>query len=57
MEFTVINGEIIVDHVDISYMSTSSTFMVGDIRSISLTSAFETPPEEMIIGVTLPIVE
>jgi spore germination protein PD len=57
MEFTVINGEIIVDRIDISYLSTSSTFMVGDIRTISLTSAFDTPPEKVIIGVTLPFIE
>ncbi|NOU97362.1 spore gernimation protein GerPD [Paenibacillus sp. LMG 31456] len=56
MEFTVINGGVVVDYIEISYLSSSSTFMVGDIRSISLISAFDTPPEKVIIGVTIPFV-
>jgi spore germination protein PD len=57
MEFNVINGAIQVDHIDITYVSTSSTFLVGDIDSVALVSAFETPPEKVIVGVTLPFVE
>ncbi|MCR8635366.1 MULTISPECIES: spore gernimation protein GerPD [Paenibacillus] len=56
MEFTVINGGVVVDYIEISYISISSTFMVGDICSISLISAFDTPPEKVIIGVTVPFV-
>ncbi|MCS7464410.1 spore gernimation protein GerPD [Paenibacillus doosanensis] len=56
MEFTVINGELVVDYADVTYVSTSSTFMIGDIRSIALSSAFDTPPEKVIIGVTIPII-
>lgn len=54
MDFTVINGEITVNKIDITYLSTSSTLMIGDIDTVSLTSAFESPPEEMIVGVTNP---
>jgi spore germination protein PD len=57
LEFTVINRELLVDHIDITYISTSSTLLIGDIRSIALTSAFETPPEKVIVGVTLPFIE
>lgn len=57
MEFNVRNGQIQVDTIDITYLSTSSTLMVGDIRSVNLVSGFETPPEKMIVGVTIPFIE
>ncbi|OXM86997.1 spore gernimation protein GerPD [Paenibacillus rigui] len=57
MEFNVINGGIEVGKIDITYLSTSSTFMIGDICSVSLMSAYETPPENMIVGVTIPFIE
>lgn len=52
MDFDVINGEIKVCRIDITFLSTSSTLMVGDIDTVVLVSAFETPPEEVIVGVT-----
>ncbi|UVI33291.1 spore gernimation protein GerPD [Paenibacillus spongiae] len=55
MEYTVINGELEVDCVKMTFLSTASTFMVGDIETISLFSAFEGPPEKLIVGVTIPI--
>lgn len=54
MEYNVINGELAVDHIRMTFVSTSSTVMVGDIKAISLFSAFEGPPEELIVGVTIP---
>ncbi|WP_156043480.1 spore gernimation protein GerPD [Paenibacillus sp. UNC451MF] len=57
MEFNVINGEINVNKIDITYLSTSSVFFVGDIRSITLLGAFESPPEKVIVGVTIPFIE
>lgn len=57
MEYNVINGEISVCFFDISYVSESSVFMVGDTQEIHLANAFETPPEKVIVGVTLPIIE
>lgn len=57
MEFNVRNGQIQVDTIDITYLSTSSTLMVGDIQSVNLISGFETPPEKMIVGVTIPFIE
>ncbi|MBE1445463.1 spore gernimation protein GerPD [Paenibacillus sp. OAS669] len=58
MEFEVINGELHVGSIDITYLSTASVFLVGDIRTITLYGAFETPPEKVIVGVTvLPFVE
>jgi len=57
MNFTVINGDISVKKVAITYLSSGSTFFVGDIERVALSSAFDTPPEETIIGVTVPFIE
>jgi len=57
MNFTVINGEISVKKVAITYLSTGSTFFVGDLERVALSSAFDTPPEQTIVGVTVPFVE
>ncbi|RCW51247.1 spore gernimation protein GerPD [Paenibacillus prosopidis] len=54
MEYNVINGELEVTLLKVTYVSTSSTVMVGEIKAISLFSAFEGPPEELIVGVTIP---
>jgi spore germination protein PD len=54
MEYNVINGELEVTLIKVTYVSTSSTVMVGDIKAVSLFSAFEGPPEELIVGVTIP---
>jgi len=57
MDFNVINGDLVIGKIDITYLSTSSTFLVGDIRAVSLLSAYDTPPEKMIVGVTIPFIE
>ncbi|MFH5185102.1 spore gernimation protein GerPD [Paenibacillus sp. TAB 01] len=57
MDFNVINGDLVIGKMDITYLSTSSTFLVGDIRAVSLLSAYDTPPEKMIVGVTIPFIE
>lgn len=57
MDFTVVNEGIVVGKLDITYLSTSSTLLIGDIRTVALTSAFETPPEKVIVGITLPFIE
>lgn len=56
MEYNVINGEIEVDSLTITFVSNSSIVMVGDLKTISLSNAFETPPEKTIVGVTLGVV-
>lgn len=56
MEYNVINGEVCVNDIDIFAIGGSSGLMVGDTKTISLTSAYETPPETMIVGVTIPLI-
>jgi spore germination protein PD len=56
MHYNIINGEISVNNIDIFSLGNSSKFMVGDIKSISLFSVFEGPPENLIVGVTIPLV-
>ncbi|MCL6606345.1 MAG: spore gernimation protein GerPD [Paenibacillus sp.] len=55
MEYNVINGELMVTTIKMTYVSTSSIIMVGDIKTIALLSVFEGPPEQVIVGVTLPV--
>jgi spore germination protein PD len=57
MEYAVINGEVEVGNLNITFVSNSSLIMVGDIKEIFLSNAFETPPESTIVGVTLPTIE
>lgn len=56
MKYMVINGSLCVEKVEITYMSTSSVFLVGELKQTALISAFDTPPEEVIVGVTLPFI-
>lgn len=56
MNFTVNNHNISVGNIEISGgVAASSIFIVGDTDSISLSSAFDTPPESLIIGPFVPL--
>ncbi|QYR23946.1 spore gernimation protein GerPD [Paenibacillus sp. sptzw28] len=55
MEYTVINCELSVVNIKMSFVSTASTFIVGDVKTVSLSNVFEGPPEKLIIGVTIPV--
>lgn len=55
MNFTVVNKEIHVGYIDIVGVSTSSVFIIGDAKTISMASAFDTPPESLIIGPYVPL--
>lgn len=54
MKYTVINHDISVKRIQTTSVIEASIFFVGDARRVSLSSAFDTPPERMIVGVTLP---
>ncbi|MEC1640384.1 spore gernimation protein GerPD [Schinkia azotoformans] len=55
MNYTVINREVCVGDIKIIGVSTSSVFLVGDTNTISMVSAFDTPPESLIIGPFVPL--
>ena len=44
-----------ITHLQIGSVSSSSLVHVGDVGSIQLDSAFDTPPESMIIGPFVPL--
>ncbi|MED4533702.1 spore gernimation protein GerPD [Metabacillus fastidiosus] len=55
MNFTVTNKNLQVGAVQIIGVASSSLFLIGDANTISLSSAFDTPPESLIIGPFQPL--
>jgi spore germination protein PD len=55
MNFKVVNKEIAVGDIRIVGVSSSSLFIIGDTQVITLASAFDTPPEAVIIGPLVPL--
>ncbi|MBU8907910.1 spore gernimation protein GerPD [Desertibacillus haloalkaliphilus] len=55
MNFTVVNRDISVDNINIIGVSSSAVFLVGDTDYVSLSSAFDTPPESLFIGPFVPL--
>ncbi|ETI68673.1 germination protein [Neobacillus vireti] len=55
MNFEVYNRVLHVESIRIIGVASSSLFMVGDTETIQLTSAFDTPPESLIIGPFVPL--
>lgn len=54
MEFNVTNCGIYVGHIETNGVSSASLFLIGDAETIELSSAFDTPPESLIIGAVVP---
>ncbi len=55
IELNVVNRELSVDDIQITGVTTSSLFLIGDADSIQLASTFDTPPESLIIGPFVPL--
>ncbi|MCU9612475.1 spore gernimation protein GerPD [Caldibacillus lycopersici] len=55
MIFEVTNHDLCVGKINILGVSSSSLVLVGDTNSIQLVSAFDTPPESLIIGPLVPL--
>ncbi len=55
MNIQVINREVIVDSIEVGGVASSSLFLIGDAEVIQLASAFDTPPESLIIGPFVPL--
>ncbi|MFB5282616.1 MULTISPECIES: spore gernimation protein GerPD [Peribacillus] len=49
MEFNVVNHQLCVDNIYINGVAASSLFLIGDVQTVQLSSAFDTPPESLII--------
>ncbi len=50
MVFQVTNEEMTIGTIQLLAVASSSLFKIGDTQSIQLFSAFDTPPESLIIG-------
>lgn len=55
MIYKVINGELSVGNITLFSISTAATLFIGDTKTVSLSSIYETPPESLIVGVTVPL--
>ena len=55
MAFIVHNWGLHVGNVDITGISSSSVFLIGDNKQIRLNSYFDTPPESLNIGPFVPL--
>ena len=50
MEFNVINHQLCIGDIRITGIASAASFHVGDVQTIQLSSAFDTPPESLIIS-------
>jgi spore germination protein PD len=55
MNYSVSNGELSVGNLTVLDIAASSVLLIGETKSISLSSWFDTPPESVIVGVTVPL--
>lgn len=53
MKFCVTNHELFVGEIHIIGVGLSSVVLIGDTDCISLGSAFDTPPESLVLGTSL----
>ncbi|ABO65976.1 MULTISPECIES: hypothetical protein [Geobacillus] len=57
MNYTVINRDVHVSDIHLVAVASASLFLIGDADVINLSSAFDTPPESLIIGPFVPLVQ
>ncbi|MEG9296299.1 spore gernimation protein GerPD [Mangrovibacillus sp. Mu-81] len=55
MNLQVINRELSVGSIDIEGVASASLVLIGDADVIQLASAFDTPPESLLIGPFVPL--
>lgn len=53
MKFYVTNHELYVGEINIIGVGLSSVVLVGDTDCINLGSAYDTPPESLVLGTSL----
>ncbi|MET1177595.1 spore gernimation protein GerPD [Peribacillus simplex] len=54
MEFNVTNHQLCVGEIKVIGVASSALFLIGDVQTVQLSSAFDTPPESLIIGPVVP---
>jgi spore germination protein PD len=57
MNYTVINRDVHVGDIHVTAVTSSAIFLIGDADVINLASAFDTPPESLIIGPFVPLIQ
>ncbi|MFC5450772.1 spore gernimation protein GerPD [Paenibacillus aestuarii] len=55
INFCVENKQLNVGNVRIIGVASSSIFLIGDTKNITLSSMFDTPPESVIISPFVPL--
>ncbi|MCC3373356.1 spore gernimation protein GerPD [Cohnella sp. REN36] len=55
MQLHVTNAPVAIGSIRIIGVSSSSSFLIGDTESITLSSFFDTPPESVIVGPLAPL--
>ncbi|TFE29862.1 spore gernimation protein GerPD [Cohnella luojiensis] len=53
LNINVTNGPVCVGSISLIGVSSASALLVGDTESITLYSYFDTPPESVIVGVSM----
>jgi spore germination protein PD len=53
VNFQVTNYELFVGEIYILGVGLSSVLLIGDVDCISMGSAFDTPPESLVLGTSL----
>ncbi|GED70653.1 hypothetical protein BRE01_43550 [Brevibacillus reuszeri] len=55
MIYRVTNGDLCVGSLKVVNIVTGSSLFIGDTKTVTLVSSYETPPESVIVGVTTPL--
>lgn len=55
MNFHVYNRDLLVHHLDIKIVSSSSLVLIGDANELYITSVFDTPLDSLIFSPLVPL--
>lgn len=55
MNFHVYNRELCIGDIEVLAVASAGIFHIGDAETIQLASAFDSPPESLIIGPFVPL--
>jgi spore germination protein PD len=57
MNYTVNNRDVHIGDIHLIAVTSSAVFLIGDADVINIASAFDTPPESLIIGPFVPLIQ